>query len=594
MAKQIWKALDDLSPSQIKLRNLPRKPDGLYNLKVNQYGQLVKRAGYSKYNTTSIGAAHKITGLHRFYKQTTSSKEFLCSWNTSLYKIAETTPWGETSIKASLTADSDTFFADFANHCYIVNGADTMMKYNMTNVRTVGITVPAAPTGVSDVDGSLTEGVYYYKYTFVDEDGYESNGGTASAAITALAHPNDGVTLTIAASADAKIAKRRIYRTTVGGSIYYYDGEVADNSTTTYSSTIADSAISLKSVLHTDHNAPPAAPDLVVKRLSRINIAVDDDLYVSKNYDKTTGVRSVEYFPSTNYYPTGNGQKITGLIEQLNGLPVFTEDTVERLVGTDKDNFEYRNAHQEDGCISKRSVVNCKNYVVYLAFNGIYIFDGVSAKAIDIEFRGRLNKYIRDNINYSYAHLSCATYYDNKYLLCIPTGASAVPNVTIYYDFETKSYGVYSFAFSCFCKFDKGGDGLRLFGGSNTIGRIYEIFKSDSLDDDDSAITAYDDIEPLDFGKPEVYKNYYSVLVRVKTTTGTAFRFYYTLDDGTETYASKTLTADKTRWYRISLGSGGKRGRTFKPRPYMSDKFHFEIHGLAICYDEEAFAEEKE
>ncbi len=64
----------------------------------------------------------------------------------------------------------------------------------------------------------------------------------------------------------------------------------------------------------------------------------------------------------------------------------------------------------------------------------------------------------------------------------------------------------------------------------------------------------------MDFGKPEVYKNYYSVLVRVKTTTGTAFRFYYTLDDGTETYASKTLTADKTRWYRISLGSGGKRG----------------------------------
>lgn len=673
MAKILIKFLDDLSPSDLKLRDLPRKPDGLYNLAFNEYGQEVKRAGYAEYNTTSIGASHKITGMFRFYKQDTSSKEFIVAWNTSLYKLAETTPWGATALTncPTLTADSDTYFATFANHCYITNSEDRMMKYNMTNVRTVGITVPGAPTGVSDLDGSLTEGVYYYKYTFVDEDGYESNGGTASAAITALAHPNDGITLTIAVSSDAKITKRRIYRTTVGGSIYYYDGEVADNTTTTYNSTVADSTISLRAVLHTDHNAPPADPSLVVKRLSRLNIAVDDDLYVSKNYDKTTGVRSVEYFPSTNYFPTGNGEVITGLIEQLGGLPVFTEDTIERLVGTDEDNFELVNAHQEDGCIAKRSAVNCKNYVVYLAFDGIYIFDGVSARAIDVVFGGRLNKYIRDNIYYSYAHLSCAIYYKNKYLLCIPTGTSTVPNVTIYFDFETMSYGIYSFAFSCFSKWDKGGDGLSLKGGSNTIGRVYSVLSG--LDDDGSAITAYDDIEPIDFGRPEVYKQWYSILIKIKTTSGVALAMYYTLDDGTETSANmvsrddiafvdggsgedtittvagdfvsagfktgdilvvtdtdsndgnmtivsvvaktitlatgivtteaagdailtkaKTLTADTTKWYRISLGSGGKRARALKPRPYISDKYAFEIHGLAICYDEETFAEEKE
>ena len=514
------------------------------------------------------------------------------AWNTNLYKIAETTPWGETSIKGSLTADSDTYFADFANHCYIVNGVNAMMKYNQTNVRTVGITVPAAPTLNETIDGSLTAGDYLFKYTFVDEDGYESNGGTASATMTAGANPNDGIKINIAASADAKIAKRRIYRTTVGGSIYYYDGEVADNTTLTYSSTIADTAITLKSVLHTDHNAPPSAPTLVEKRGSRVNIAVDDDLYVSKNYDKTTGVRSVEYFPSTSYFPTGNGQKITGLIEQLNGLPVFTENSIERLVGTDEDNFEYRTAHQKDGCIAKRSVVNCKNYVVYLAFDGIYIFDGVSARPIDIGMGGILNKYIRDNINYAYADLSCATYFNNKYMLCIPTGESAVPNITIYYDFETMSFGVYSFAFSCFSKWDKGGDGLSLKGGSNTIGRIYKVFSG--LDDDGTAITAYDDIEPLDFGKPEVYKQWYSVFYKIKTTSGTAFKFYYTLDDGTETSVSKTLTADKTLWYRIGLGEGGIRARAIKPRPYMSDKFYFEIQGFAICYNEEPFVEEIE
>ena len=598
MPKQIVKFLDDLSPSDLKLKDLPRKPDSLHNLSFDEYGREVKRKGYSKYNTTSLGISHKITGLHRFYRQDTSSKEFLCAWNTKLYKIAETTPWGATALlsKAATdytqTADADTYFATFANHCYIANGEDNLHKYNGTYVRSVGMTVPDAPTDeTTRPAGELSEGVYYFCYTFVDEDGYESNGGTASAAITVGAGEN-GIRIDIAVSADDKVTKRRIYRTTVGGSIYYYDGEV-NNVVITYDSIIADSAISFKSILHTDHNAPPAFPSLMVKRLSRLNIAVNDDLYVSKNYDKTTGSRSVEYFPPYNYFPTGNGQKITGLIEQLNQLPVFTENTIERLVGTDEVNFEYRNAHQEDGCIAKRSTVNCKNYVVYLAFNGIYIFDGVSAKAIDFAFDGRLNKYIRENINYSYAHLSCATYFDNKYLLCIPTGESEVPNITIYFDFETKSYGVYSFAFSCFSKWDKGGDGLSLKGGSNTIGRIYKVFSG--LDDDGAAITAYDDIEPLDFGSPEVYKQFYSIFIKIKSTDATTLTMNYTLDDATEvTSQTKTIEANKTKWYRVSLASGGNRGRAIAPRPYISDKFYFEIHGLAFCFDVETFAEEKE
>lgn len=674
MAKILIKFLDDLSPSDLKLRDLPRKPDGLYNLAFNEYGQEVKRAGYIGYNT-SLGAG-KILGMFRFYKQDPLDKEFIIAWGTKIYKIDDdtyeaTALESEDGVDYTQSEDADTHFATFANHCYIANGEDDLQKYDGTYVRSVNMTVPGAPTDeTTRPAGELSEGVYLFCYTFVDEDGYESNGGTASEGITVGAG-DDGIRIDIAASDDDKVDKRRIYRTTVGGSIYYYDGEVADNTTLIYNSIISDADISLKSILHADHNAPPGAPSLVVKRLSRLNIAVDDDLYVSKNYDKTTGSRSVEYFPPYNYFPTGNGQNITGLIEQLGGLPTFTENTIERLVGTDEGNFEFRNAHQEDGCIAKRSVANCKNYVVYLAFNGIYIFDGVSARAIDVAFGGRLNKYIRDNINYIYAHLSCATYYNNKYLLCIPTGESETPNLTIYYDFETKSYGVYSFAFSCFSKWDKGGDGLRLFGGSNTIGRVYEL--DTGLNDDGSAITAYDDIEPIDFGRPEVYKQWYSIFIKIKTTSGTALAMYYTLDNGTETSANmvnrddiafvdggtgadtittvagdfvvagfkaedvlvitgtdsndgnmtivsvvaktitlatgivtaeaagdailtkaKVLTENTTKWYRIGLGSGGKRARALKPRPYMSDKYAFEIHGLAICYDEEIFAEEKD
>ncbi len=582
MAKKIVKFLDMLSPSELKLTDLPRKPDSLMNCSFNEYGQIVKRSGYAKYNVTSIGSGHKITGLHRFYKQLTSSKEFLCSWNTSLYKLPDAGDHDGVALTncPTLTADADTYFADFANHCYIVNGEDTMMKYNMTNVRTDGIAVPsAAPTGTSPAGGSLSAGDYLVKYTYVDEDGYESNASPASAAIAASA--SDKITLAIVVSSDAKVTKRRIYRTIADGAIFYYDKEVANNTAITVDLTQADSTLSLKTVLHTDHNAPPSAPDLVAKRRSRINIAVDDDLYVSKNYDKTTGVMSVEYFPSTLYFPTGNGQKITGLLEQLTGLPVFTDDSIERFTGTDEKNFEFKNSYATEGNIAVRSLVNCDNLLVYLEFDGIHYFDGVSTGI----FSKALNEYIKANIVDAYAHLSCGAYFDDKYILCY-TKSGTVPNEAIYIDLKNNTYGIYNYSFSCFSKWSRGTDGLRLFGGSNTEGRVYEI--DSGLDDDGSEIEAYDKIEPLNFGNPARYKQIYHIYIKIKTTTGTALRFYYTLDNNSETYKDKTLTASTTRWYKIDLSGGGQRCREIAIRPRMNDKYYFEIHGYAVVFEEEA------
>jgi len=332
----------------------------------------------------------------------------------------------------------------------------------------------------------------------------------------------------------------------------------------------------------TDHNAPPTTSHLIAKRRNKLYLANADYLYLSHTSD-------VEYFPALWCLRTGNSQKIMGLLEQLNALPVVTEDSIERLVGTDEDNFEFINSYSTKGCVAIRSYVNCDNLIVYLGYNGINYFDGVTNGI----FSEAVNKYIRDNINDAFRSLSCATYWDNKYMLCYPKGTSTVPSETIWIDLKNKTYGVYDFAFSCFSLWNRGTDGLQLKGGSNTEGQVYSVFSG--LDDAGSAITAYDQIEPLDLGLPEVYKQWYSVFVKIKSTTGTAFKFYYKLDDDADwSLAEKTLTADTTKWYRISLGSGGKRARMLTPKPYMSDKYNFEIHGYMVCWEIEPFAEEKE
>ena len=665
MAKQIWKALDNLSPSNIKLKDLPRKLSGLHNLKVNLYGQLVKRAGCSKYNTTSLGDSHKILGMHRYYTQA-NLKEFLVAWNTKIYKLSETTPWAGTALYSTgttdftVTADKDTYFCDFLNTCYFVNGTDGVFKYDRTFARIMGIiapTVKCAGTSAGS-SGYLGAGDYKYMYTWVDEDGYESNPSPTSDAITATALATISLT-DVANSSDPKIASKNIYRTSVGGAIYYYEGEIADNTTTTFSSTIADS--SLGTEVKTNHTAPPTTSHLITKRRNKLYLAYNDYLYPSHTSD-------VEYFPPLWRIRTGNSQKIKGLLEQLTALPVTTEDSIERLVGTGEDNFEFKNSYSTEGCVAIRSYVNCDNLIIYLGHNGINFFDGTTSGI----FSEAVNKYIRDNIVDAYRHLSCATYFDNKYILCYPKTGGTYPTETIWIDLKNKSYGVYSFSFSCFSIWDRGTDGLKLKGGSNTIGQVYSVF--DGLDDDGSAITAYDDIEPLDMGTPEKYKQWYSVFIKIKSTTATQLTMYYTLDGGTETSANKvmngtdiafvdggagadtittvagsflsegfkaediitvsgsdsnnknftivsltattitlatgqvtaeaagvavltaplTLEADTTKWYRVSLGSGGKVARTFKPRPYISDKYAFTIEGYMICYEDEAFAEEKE
>ena len=579
MAKNIVRILDDISPSELKLRNMSRPTDGLNNMFINELGQAEKRKGYVKYNTDVIGeGSNKIVGMHRFYQQDLT-KEFLVAWNESLYKLPDTEGHvpailqSEEETDLILTADSDTYFVDFLNTCYIVNGANAMMKYDLIYVRNVGITVPDAPTiniETPNIDGSLGLGTYYFKVTYVDEDGYEGNGSVASAAMTSQATPLDGIKIDIPASGDDKIITKRIYRTSVGGAIYYYDDEIPD-ATTTHSSVKSD--VTLGTELHTNHNSPPTGAQLISKRGNRLWLGKDDDLVISQLSD-------VEYFPPAWFMKTGNRHKIKGMTKQLNALPIFTENSIERLIGTDEDNFEFRNAFSEKGNCAIRSLVICDNLLKYLSYDGIYYFDGTTS---DI-FNQRLNKYIRDNINRNFIHLSCATYFNDRYMLSYPKKPSEVPNETIVIDMKSKAISVYSYGFSCFNKWDKGE--LRLFGGSNTEGQVYEL--ETVTTDNTLPIACYDKLDPIDFGIPDRYKQFYDIYIKVKSTTGTALTFYYQFDDEDETHADLILTPDTERWYRIRLEGGGQRARTITPRPYVNDAYDVTFCGYMFVFDVEA------
>ena len=565
--------------SHIYLDQLPREANGIHNMSFDENGRLIKRLGFTKHNTgDALSADKKITGLHRFYKVDTSSKFTLVVCDTVLYILANTDPWGSTSIKTGLTTGANMHFTDFANRCYFCNDEDGLFKFGVddSNVRTVGITAPAAkPTGSGGGSGgSLGVGDYKFCYTYVDEDGYESNPSPMSDAIDV--ESGEVVTLTVVNSSDTdKVASKNIYRTALAGAIYYYDGEVADNTTTTYESSGADSALGTQ--VFVNHDTAPTSPQVLVKRGNRIYLGDDDYMYPSH-------ISDVEYFPSTWMQRTPDRRKITGLIEQARNLNVFTQDTISVLTGTDEDNFQFRKSYASDGCIATRSIQNISNYNIFLSFNGLMAFNGSEIAEIDI----KLSKYLRENINYAAADTSCSFYYDDKYILSYPKGSATYPTESVYFDYKTGKTGVFSFAFNVFSRWDKGDDGILIKGGSTTIGRVYNLF--DGFDDDGSDIECYDRIMPLDFGLPEVEKNFYDFYIKIKTTTGTDFKFYYSIDDDDETYAEpmtgEGLVAGKERWYRVRLPQQ-TRGRSITPRPRMSDAYQNEFQGYIIIYDTE-------
>ncbi|GAG95869.1 unnamed protein product, partial [marine sediment metagenome] len=269
--------------------------------------------------------------------------------------------------------------------------------------------------------------------------------GSDASVVMETTGTDDAITITIPTSTDAKVpavgGKRRIYRTAVGGAIYYYDGEVDNNSGTSYKSDGADSALGTQ--IATKHDTVHTSPQLLVKRDNRIYLGDDERLYPSH-------IGDVEYFPAVWLQRTPDRRKITGLVEQGRNLVVFTEDTISVLTGTDEDNFQFRKSFPGDGCIAPRSIQNIKQYIIFLGFEGLMAFNGVETVDID----EKLNKYLRDNINYAAADTSCSCYYDDKYILSYPKDTAVYPTESVYFDYKTGKTGVYSFAFNVFSRWD--------------------------------------------------------------------------------------------------------------------------------------------
>lgn len=99
----------------------------------------------------------------------------------------------------------------------------------------------SAPTATKTTGTALGIGVYDYVVTFVNANGETTIGSVGSVTTTS---GSQDVNLTAIPIGPGGTIARNIYRTKVGGSVYFLLHQLADNTTTTYSDTTVDASLS--------------------------------------------------------------------------------------------------------------------------------------------------------------------------------------------------------------------------------------------------------------------------------------------------------------------------------------------------------------
>jgi uncharacterized phiE125 gp8 family phage protein len=108
---------------------------------------------------------------------------------------------------------------------------------------TAGEPAPTAPTvTLVAAAGNITAGAHRYLVTCITADG-ETEAGVASSAVTTILATHGQVALTAIPLGGSAVTQRKLYRTAAGGSTYLWLATLSNNTATTYTDNIADTAL---------------------------------------------------------------------------------------------------------------------------------------------------------------------------------------------------------------------------------------------------------------------------------------------------------------------------------------------------------------
>jgi hypothetical protein len=151
-------------------------------------------------------------------------------------------------------------------------------------------------------------------------------------------------------------------------------------------------------------------------------------------------------------------------------------------------NFPIKNVHRTVGCLAKRSIAQVGQDLWFLSRSGVQSLQrqfATSNNVIAIPVGQPVHDVIQ-TINWSFAYKSVGIFYNNTYLLAIPTEGAIEPNTILAYFYLTQSWATWSggFGLTAFCEQPIEGRTRLVFGNSG--GELKELLDNEDESDDPS------------------------------------------------------------------------------------------------------------
>jgi hypothetical protein len=272
-----------------------------------------------------------------------------------------------------LSPNLQTWFASANMWLFLSNGVDIPLKIDTSLLVTYWGIVKPPTAPLLSLDGAAPGmlGVYYYCVTFANAL-QESSQGAVSLPITVV---NTGVNSTaIPISPDPQVTKRNIYR--LGGSIgeWLLVATLNDNTTTTYTDTMADTAITGKTLVV--FRDPPPPFKYIVQYYNRIwgfNLPGAMSTGWFSNFNEPWGFNS-----DTGTIPCGEntlGDYGVALAPVGTNLLCLKDKSYWVIIGSTSATFQAVPGGNI-GCVSAQSVSACYGMAGWLSLEGSYIYNG--------------------------------------------------------------------------------------------------------------------------------------------------------------------------------------------------------------------------
>lgn len=343
-------------------------------------GAVDKRDPVTYFNTTSLGVG-PMTGLYRYYTST-GVTVWVGTWGTGAY-VGTDIGGTFTQIRSGLTSGKRHQFEVYQDLLIASNGYDNIWVYDGS---AVSWELGACKALAGTTSGSLNTGNYYYAVTIGGSDefvcGAVSNTVTPTMGSIVLSHIPLGPAGTTA---------RKIYRTAANGTSLLLVATISDNTTTTYTDTIADA--SLGAAYPSVNDDMPKGAALTIHR-ERLFISRDPSNPNKVYYSSTYLPHYIQQTTQLTYMQINaeDGDEISGIPIQLGVMVCIKKNSIRKLhitspvSGADPTTWYADDPIAWIGSPAPWSITQTPSGIVFLGWDHWYLFDGASAQPIIDEF----------------------------------------------------------------------------------------------------------------------------------------------------------------------------------------------------------------